>query len=592
MPRLRAQRRRRPRSPRGAPVRPRWIALALCAASCGGAGPRPPNALLVTLDTTRADALGTYGAPAGTTPHLDALAAEGITFTAARTVAPLTLPAHASIMTGLYPPRHGLRDNELWALPAEAHTLAEAAAEAGFETAGFAAAAVLDRAFGLAQGFEVWGQPERARAVGEHGAELPAELVAERALAWLAARDRRRPFLCWLHFYDAHLPLSAPEHFVRQARGNPYLAEVARADQALGRVLEALTRSGELERTVIAVVGDHGEANGEHGEGTHGNFVYDPTLRVPLIVRLPGAARAGTADGGVVSVVDLHATLAALLGLEIAPGLDGLDLFAARPADRGVYFESYHGYLHSGWSPLAGWVEAQAKYVHSSSPQLFEPHLDPGESVDRIAAAPAADLARWRARIAEVAARPALSVEQAGAERELAESIRALGYAEATATSALPGPLEETDLPSPHARAGELERVARASDLARAGERARAAALFREVLAANPANGTARGGLAYALMEAGELEQAAAEFEILLATSPRSAANHAALGACLEGSGREEEALEHYRVAAEIDGGDVDNLRRLAALLGRTGRSEEAEVWRARIRELAAGEQE
>ena len=567
------------------------LATALLLAACGAEPPRP-NALLVTLDTTRADAVGAFGGPAGVTPRLDRLAAEGTAYTSARTVTPITLPAHVSMFTGLYPPRHGIRDNELWSLSAEADTLAERAAAAGYETAGFVAAPVLDRAFGIAQGFEVWHQPDRAlldqHAAEGHTASLPAETMVALVLEWLEQRDPDRPFLAWVHFYDPHLPLAPPAPFVRQAGGNPYLAEVARVDHAVGRLLDALERRGQLERTAVVVVGDHGEGNGDHGEATHGTLVFDTTLRVPLVVRAQAAARGPARREDLpVSVVDVGPTLAALLGLDFAPGADGRELLSPLPPERGVYFESYHGYLHFGWSPLAGWVDARGKYVHSSNPQLFEPHADPGERRDRIASASASRLARYRDPLANITAGGVLETAAAAADRELVERIRALGYVEAGGFDLLPPPLEELALPSPHDSIAELDAVGRAADRARAGDQPGALALYREVLAGNPLNSTARAGVAFSLYGLDRFPEAVAAFEELLASAPETALYHATLAACLEATGESERALLHYERAAEIDAGDVATLRALARLLHRAGQVERADQVRERIRLLS-----
>ena len=558
--------------------------LALTAAvACGHPVP-PPNALIVTFDTTRADAVGAHGGPPGITPRLDALASGGLTFTRARTVTPLTLPAHASMMTGLYPPRHGVRDNEIWSVPEAALTLAELAAEAGYATAGFVAAPVLDRVFGIAQGFEHWSQPGREvqeTAAEGHVGSLPSEEVADRALTWLAGRDRSRPFLAWVHFYDPHLPLAAPARFLEQARGHPYLAEVARVDFALGRLLDALDEGGELERTAVLVLGDHGEGNGDHGEATHGHFVFDTTLRVPFVVRpqvgAPGTFVPGARDDRPASVTDLYPTVAGLLGLPLEAGLDGRDLLdAPSEGGRGVYFESYHGFLHSGWAPVAGWAEAKEKYVQSTDPELYRVDRDPGERRDVIAEASATSLEHHRARIAAVAGARALPTETAEVDEELADQIRALGYVEVSSERELPDPLEDTGLPSPHRQKAELDLLGRAGDLARAEDHAGAIEAFRQVLARNPRSSIARGGMAFAMMEAGRYEDAVVELEALLSAGPESASRHTSLAKCLDALQDDGRAIVHYRRALELDPGAVDVLRALARVLNRTGEREEA----------------
>ncbi|MEQ1894405.1 MAG: sulfatase, partial [Planctomycetota bacterium] len=267
--------------------------LALLLTGCAPAV-RGPSVLLLTLDTTNPEALGAYGGPAGLTPNLDRLAREGLLFEEARAVAPLTLPAHASMLTGLYPPRHGLRRNGELALAPEARTLAERAREQGYATGAFVAAVVLAPEFGLAQGFETYDAPAVPKDVEEHlAASRSAEEIATRALAWLAARDDERPFFLWLHFYDPHFPYRPPAAASARAGGNDYLGEVSALDEAIGRVLDALGRSGALENTLVAALADHGEGLGRHGEETHGAFVFDSTLRIPFLLRLPGAARAG-----------------------------------------------------------------------------------------------------------------------------------------------------------------------------------------------------------------------------------------------------------------------------------------------------------
>ena len=559
------------------------LALVAVAGGCSRGGERPPNALLITLDTTRADALGVYGGPPGVTPNLDALAAGGLTCAVARTVAPLTLPAHASMLTGLYPPRHGLRTNGLAALPAAAETLAERAREAGFDTAAFVAAPVLDRVFGLDQGFETWDQPVRdTTAPGEFGAR-PAEEVEAAAERWLRERSQARPFLLWVHFFDPHRPWRAPPRFVQQARGDPYRAEVARVDAAVGRLVALLDRLGELERTLIVVAGDHGEGNGEHGEQAHGHFVFEPTLRVPLLVRHPGGLRSGEVEQGPTTVADVLPTIADALELAPPDDLDGRSLLSPVPAGRGVYFESYHGYVYFGWSPLAGWADARAKYVHSSTPELYAPHAWPAERVNRIHERSEEEIASYRARIAEVVSRPALEARGAPLGADLGGELRALGYAEATSAVDLPGPLEETGLPSPHTRATELQHCDRALALAARGEREGAIEVLRGVLAANGRNALAREMLADQLVQLGRWDEALEVFEHLLETSVERASIRAGLGRCLEQSGRREEAVEHLRRAAELDPGDPGVLRMLSVALERLGRREEAALWRERL---------
>ena len=351
--------------------------VALAAIGCSADPPAAPSEkaasktsiLLVTLDTTRADALGCLGGRPGVTPRLDALAREGVLYTQARTTAPVTLPAHASMFTGLYPIRHGARDNGRTPLPPEATTLAELAREAGLETAAFVAAAVLDDAWGLDQGFETYVDPTRPHdgSVSAMYVERSAEEVVGDALRWLRERDAGRPFLLWVHLFDPHAPYVPPPAFARQAGGDPYLGEVARADAGVGALLDELARQDLDDETLVVVVSDHGEGLGDHGEVTHGSLAYDTTLRVPLIVRHPDGRRAGTRSDEAASVVDVLPTVAAALGLEAPAGIDGVDLGEPLDgAERGIFFETSYGFLHYGWSPISGWLEGGLKYVHDA----------------------------------------------------------------------------------------------------------------------------------------------------------------------------------------------------------------------------------
>jgi arylsulfatase A-like enzyme len=458
--------------------------------------------LLVTLDTTRADALSCYGAAAGSTPELDLLAREGVLFEHAFTTAPITLSAHASILTGLTPLRHGLRDNGIAALDPAAHTLAEAAHAAGFQTAAFVGAVVLDRALGLDQGFDVYDGPEVRRSTSGHPSERPAPAVIDAALAWLGTRDEARPFFAWVHLYDAHYPYAPrralPETSTERER---YLAEVGEVDAELARLFGALRERGLLARTVVCVTADHGEAFGEHQELTHGVFCWNTTLHVPLLLRFPDGWRAGERADELVSVVDVAPTLAEAMGVALAD-VDGASLLHPR-AEPGLYFESYSGYLAFGWSPLAGWIDERGKYVQSSRPEFFDLARDPGEEHD-LAGERGAELERYRARLDALAARPALQGvgARAGLDDELRQRIQDLGYAGAeSSVSAFPHPLAPSRRPSPHDKVGAWRESMLAQELMNRGRLAEASARLEKLVAADPGNSFVRGELANALMK-------------------------------------------------------------------------------------------
>ncbi|MFQ5748685.1 MAG: sulfatase-like hydrolase/transferase, partial [Planctomycetota bacterium] len=356
-------------------------------------------------------------------------------------------------------------------------------------------AVVLDSVSGLAQGFERFEAPLADPQNGGIGVESwAAEEVLRRVERWLDQRDRSRPFFLWAHFFDPHQPYLAAAELLRRTRNDPYLAEVARMDRALGRLTARLKDEGLLERTFLLVAGDHGEALGDHGESTHGAACFDPTLKVPLLLRYPGGWGAGERSGEIVSVADICPTLLEAMGLTPPADLDGLSLYhRSVPPRRGVYFESYYGFLNFGWSPLAGWVDHDGKYLLSSRPQFFDLNRDPGETTDLLAEKEAV-VRRDRQAIEALRARPSLALEADPPPGEEAlEAIRSLGYAasgDPQAVAALP--LEAPGRPSPTQGLEELRRILQAVQMEKNGKRGPAIELLQQVVAANPANGYAQ----------------------------------------------------------------------------------------------------
>lgn len=574
--------------------------LLVVLSACGHSAGAPPALLLLTLDTTNREALGCYGGPHGLTPNLDRLAREGVLFEDARAVAPLTLPAHASLLTGLYPVRHTLRRNGETRLAAEAHTLAELAREHGHASAAFVAAVVLAPEFGLDQGFAHYDAPPTPENVEEHLiASRGADEIVARALAWLDQHEPTQPFFLWLHFYDPHFPHDPAPEYLERAHGDPYMGEVAAMDAAIGTLLARLERDGLLANTLIVAAADHGESRGRHGEETHGAFVFDSTLRIPLLARLPGAARAGERVRAPVSQVDVVPLVARVLGWELpresANDLDGNDLDGRDPLaaqGAGVYFESYFGTKSFGWSPLAGWTDGRAKYVHSSAPEFFDLSADPGET-HNVLGLRADEAARLRAHIAALLLLPRLARTPLDPGQEsLQREIERLGYAGADAPPAEAElePLDAWRSPSPHRMsAAYADYMAGRKLFEEKGSRESAIALLERALSVNPENHKAWFTLGLARQDLGRFEAAADAFRKVLALpGGERIAAQLDLGVCLYNLGRPAEALRELESALAETPGPPGALELLIRLLEEAGRGDDAV--RARLRLTSHGQ--
>ena len=422
-----------------------FLLVLLSATSVAGAAARR-NLLLITLDTFRADYLGVNGASEVPTPHLDALARGGVNFTRARAPVPLTLPSHASILTGTYPPGHGVRDNGSFRLADERLTLAEVLGARGYATAAFVASFVLDRRFGLAQGFAVYDdQITSDPAMLE---SLEAERSGEAVLAaftqWLEERHDAGPFFAWLHLYDPHAPYLPPEPFRSRYARHPYAGEIAYTDQVVGRIVEALESRQLLDSTILAVVGDHGEGLGEHGETTHALLIYNSTLHVPMILRAPGLLPAGVELGELVRIIDLAPTLLDLLGLpaDFGEGASLRPLVVSRAADdsrppdhaRSAYSESLYAQLNLGWSPLYGLEAGDFHLILAPESELYALADDPAESINHAASLP--EVFGWMRsellQILEGDIHRTPEVASVIAEQAAVEKLRSLGYLSAS----------------------------------------------------------------------------------------------------------------------------------------------------------------
>jgi arylsulfatase A-like enzyme/thioredoxin-like negative regulator of GroEL len=413
-------------------VRPGLAVLLLAGGlACGGAPEPPPERIvLVTIDTLRADHLGCYGAQRAHTPHLDAIAEAGVRFAVALSPAPLTLPAHASLMTGLDPPGHGVRHNSLFRLGAELPTLAEGLREAGYATAAVVGALVLERRFGLARGFDHYddriGGARRSAPTGF--AERSADRVVDAALAWLADAPSR--FFLWVHFYDPHMTHDPPPGFAAAFADSPYDGEIAFVDAELGRLLGAIAQRFGEDGLLLVATADHGESLGEHGEITHSYTIYEATQRVPLLMRGPGVPAGAVVDAPV-SLVDVAPTVLALARAEPLPGARGHDLGPLLRGDsaapRTLYMETVATQLDFRWSPLLAVRAGSHKYIRAPRPELYDLERDPAETRNLAPAEPE-HVARLDAELERHLAQASATPETTDLSPADRARLRSLGY--------------------------------------------------------------------------------------------------------------------------------------------------------------------
>ncbi|MCC7142673.1 MAG: sulfatase-like hydrolase/transferase [Candidatus Eisenbacteria bacterium] len=535
-----------------------FLALLLLGPACGGK-PKPPNVIVVTLDTTRADHIGCYGADFAHTPNLDALAREGVRFDRAVTPVPMTLPSHTTMMTGSLPPRHGVRNNGAYQLGTGAETLAERFAAAGYETGAFVSAFVLDRQFGLAQGFAAYDDSLFN--------ERPSSMTLARAKRWLERRSKERPVFVWMHLFDAHTPWTPAAPFSKLNLPSAYDQEIAADDAAVGGLIEELKRLGRWENTVIAVLADHGEGLGDHGEAEHGIFLYQETTRIPWVIRAPKLGARGLVVETVVSTTDLMPTLLELAGLPPVTNIDGKSLVAlidpkqkgaastasggeegagalGRP---GVYLETLYPKENFGWAPLYAFETEEWKWIRAPESELYRLRDDPKEATNLVGseAEQGATLDRRLSRLLQnLPAAP--SQNQTAVSPEVEERLRSLGYL--SGGSLTQG--AETDLPDPKrmiAAHGDFEEAKRAMDDQRYAD---AIAPFQRVIAREAKNKVALLGLGIALVKTARFGEAEAILRRAIEISPGNATAQSGLADAFFGQEKWNDAADLYRLAA------------------------------------------
>ena len=577
--------------------RPFVAALALFAAglaptcsSRSGAGLAGLNVLVITLDTTRTDALGLYGNAHAVSPRIDELGRTGLVFDACYTPVPLTLPAHCSLFTGRYPIAHQVRNNGTYVLPPSEPTMAGVFKERGYDTAAFVASFTVAAKFGLGRGFDAYDEDfETGEAVQNYLAEIPADRVAEKFLRWLETRKSGR-FFGWVHFYDAHAPYLPHPEAGAAGDGSPwslYEGEVRFVDGQVGRIVEALKAKGLYETTLIVIVGDHGEAFGEHKEQGHGIFGYEESLRVPLVLHNPRLFPSPRRVSGRLSLVDVMPGLLELVKMPVPSAVQGRSfrpLVDGREKERReIYFESLFGQEEYGWAPLTGLIDGSFKYISLPDAELYDVDADRRESQNLLAGREEAARAMDR----KLAAFVERAASGAGPRRrELSESdvkkLTSLGYVSSFSSGApkMEDPKTGIDLylevmalkdlvtkkdlrgaatglaaleaAHPGLELPELENV-RYHLLRNAGRTQEAMDLLRRAVVRFPARESFKVFLATDLIEAGEPALARDFCRELVAADPAMTSAHVLLGDALDRLGEVDAAMASYEKAAALD---------------------------------------
>jgi arylsulfatase A-like enzyme/tetratricopeptide (TPR) repeat protein len=562
-----------------------WPATLLIVATASGCSREtaPPesralqNVVLITIDTLRADRVGRAVAPT-----LDRLAQSGVQFTNARTAVPLTLPAHVSLMTGTAPPIHGVRDNGIpfsGGLP----TLAKIFRGAGYRTAAFVGAYVLDRRFGLADGFDTYD--DRVKRDPDAAARLEAERraaeVVDAAVAWLAQDAAGQPSFLWVHLYDPHAPYDPPAEYrrLREASGEPrrseaeaggsslYDGEVRYADAEIARLLQHMPR-GLLDRTVLVVAGDHGEGLGEHGEATHGMLAYDSTLRVPLIVSAPGLAARQIAAP--TSLTDVAPTVLRLAGVSGSLGENPQrrDLIDGRGSD--LYAETRYPHA-AGWHPLTVLAGEQWKLIVSSERELYDIKSDPQESRN-VAADHPNIVAGMSSVLTKIASSAPAGASNAAVSADAAAKLRALGYVGGGSASSAVDP----SAPNPAKTIGSWTEFEKALALMNAGRAADALSSFKALAMRYPSGLVFQTSYARALQESGRAAEAVRVLQAAVKRWSTDATLFHDLAVAARAAGNRQEAMRAEQAALALDGTNPAALNGLGLLHVDAGRPAEA----------------
>jgi choline-sulfatase len=549
----------------------RIAVLLLICSGCAAPAPEPRptsrarHLVLITIDTLRADRVGAYGYARARTPRIDGLAARGVRFEHAYATAPITLPSHASLLTGRYPPGHGSRHNGMrvdTAVPA----LATILSTAGFATGGFVSAFPLDRRFGLNNGFAAYGDRMPRGTRGRFENERPGRDTVDEALAWLtptltASRANGGRIFLWVHLFEPHAPYGQP------GSGRPvadrYDDEIAESDTQIGRILDAFGQ--DAASSVIVVAADHGEAFGEHGEISHSLFVYDTTLRVPLMIAGPGVPTRTV--GSPVSLVDVAPTVLPLLGLarldsdgvDLAPTFTGADA----PA-RDLYAESWAPLLDFGWSPLRSLRSQGFKFIEAPRAELYETARDPDETRD-LSAADAPRAAQLRDRLARYATGP---IEAAPIDRDALARLQALGYASGSprpSSGSRPDPKDRREI------AARLSQVVSGELQGPALE-----AALRGILSDDVKNPQANLRLGYVLLESNRCPDAVPFLKAAIAAEVPSADPYLGLALCQAAARRLDEAQATLREGERVEPDNPVVLANLGIVLSDAGKFRDA----------------
>jgi arylsulfatase A-like enzyme/Flp pilus assembly protein TadD len=512
-------------------------------------GPEKQSVLLVTVDTMRADRVGTYGCREVDTPHMDRLAREGVLFSRAYSAAPLTLPSHATIMTGLYPPGHGIRNNGNYRLPSGIVTMAEVLKGEGYATAAFVGAFVLDSQFALDQGFDLYHDSFLNIDAGSRAlryAERNAGEVTALAADWLA--KTKGAFFLWVHYFDPHHPYDAPPPFSERYRSDPYLGEISYTDSCLGILLDALARTENGGHALVVLTSDHGESLGEHGESSHGVFLYEGPMKVPLIMKMEGKLPEGSRMEEPVSLADVFPTILDALAIPPPVPVQGRSLLPAilgrERRERQLYMETMLPYENFGWSAVQGLVRGDFKYVRVPRRELYNISTDPGESVNLAASESGltTTLDSLLARSVEEHTRK----EAQGAPHEMSEEARerleSLGYVWSTTAGT-------GERPDPKLMIRIVEETEAGKRLIERGGYEDAARIFRGILERDPGNVTAYNLLGMALSKSGDTEAAIAQWKKAIELSPRYLETYRNLGGVLRERGEYDASLSYLQQA-------------------------------------------